>query len=154
MAPPSVTIRPYVASDWPAICRIYDAAKPVELEAGGVAASFWPLDDDPDRKKDFELSTVQVAEADDGLVGFVGVRGAYIGWLFVDPRWFRRGVGRTLLACALDAIRGEAWLWVFEGNAAAIALYTRAGFAITERRASQNRGFPSRGVKMCRRPTG
>ena len=55
MAPPPVTIRPYVASDWPAICRIYDAAKPVELEAGGVAASFCPLDDDPDRKQDFEL---------------------------------------------------------------------------------------------------
>lgn len=146
---PTVTTRPYVASDWPVVCRIFDAAKPVELAAGGVAESFCPLLADAERKKDFDSSVVWLAEQAGSVVGFIGYREHAIGWLFVDPACFRRGIGRRLLSCALEAIRGEAWLWTFEGNDAAISLYRSVGFEIEERLDTQNRGFPCRAVKMA-----
>jgi ribosomal protein S18 acetylase RimI-like enzyme len=52
--------------------------------------------------------------------------------LFVHPAFGRRGVGRTLLSAAHDALRAagcrEAFLFTHEQNERALAVYERAGY--------------------------
>jgi len=84
-----------------------------------------------------------VAERDGEVVGFVGtgpVRGdagtesastAEL-FLYVHPDTWRGGVGRSLMATALDRLvsagYADAKLWVLEGNDRAIAFYEATGW--------------------------
>ncbi len=58
--------------------------------------------------------------------------------MWVAPAHRGAGVGDALVRACLDWARGDgarrATLWAVEGNAAAIALYARHGFAPTRRR--------------------
>jgi len=60
---------------------------------------------------------------------------AHLGGMWVDPTTRRRGVGRALVDAVLAWARERGFrdivLWVAEGNAAAAALYERAGFTRT-----------------------
>lgn len=141
-------IRPYIASDWPDVCRVYDASKPIELRCGGVEASFVPLRDDHLRIDEFATSSIRVWEEDQDLFGFVGYRKDFIGWLFVHPDAFRRGIGRALLSSAVAQIEGDPYLWTMRENESAIRLYASVGFQIVEHRKTQNRGMPCHAVKM------
>lgn len=143
-------IRDYQASDWPEICRVFDLSKPYELASGGVADSFVPLAEDASRQADFAKSWIYVWEEDGAILGFVGHKGAYIGWMFVAPAAFRRGIGRALLRHALDRIDGDPFLWSMKGNHVAISLYESEGFAIIEERQTENNGSTCTAVKMAR----
>jgi GNAT superfamily N-acetyltransferase len=144
-------IRPYIASDWLEVCRVYDASKPLELRSGGVEGSFIRLCDDQPRIDAFAMSTVLVWEEDRSLMGFVGYRAEFIGWLFVHPNAFRKGIGRALLSSAIREVSGEPYLWTMRENESAISLYASAGFQIEEHRQTQNRGMQCNAVKMKRR---
>lgn len=72
-----------------------------------------------------------------GMIGFgreVGPKIAHKGFLwgfYVEPSHRNHGFGRALVSAALNAVRGsveQVTLSVVEDNAAAIALYDRAGF--------------------------
>ena len=58
-----------------------------------------------------------------------------VGGMWVDPAWRGRGIGDALLRVVLDWARGRGLsrvgLWAPEHRAAAITLYTRAGFRHT-----------------------
>jgi ribosomal protein S18 acetylase RimI-like enzyme len=73
-----------------------------------------------------------VALDDAGAVaGFARYRpsSGYLASLYVAPDAGGRGLGRALLAYALDAMPGrDVTLWVFDGNDRARTLYERAGF--------------------------
>ena len=83
-------------------------------------------------------ATYLTARDDDGVAGVL--RAAYAGgWvalssLMVAPRARRRGLATALTAAALQTAAdrgvGRAFLQVEEGNAAAVALYARCGFAL------------------------
>ena len=85
---------------------------------------------------------VWVADEKGELVGTVAARTiadeAEILNLGVVPAWRRRGVGRSLMAVALDeagqAGAKQAFLEVRESNAAARAFYSALGFTATGRR--------------------
>ncbi len=141
-------IREYKIADWPEVCRVFDRSKPYELAAGGVAESFVPLAEDTARMDQFSKSTVLVWEEGKEIRGFAGFTGSYIGWLFVEPDAFRKGIGRALLRQVVGRIDGEPWLWSMNDNRAAIGLYRSEGFEITEERATQNGGMPCIAVKL------
>jgi len=83
-----------------------------------------------------QRAPVWVAEAAEGVVGFVGLRGNEITVLYVRPDWQRRGVGRALLKAGLAAIAADGatigWLWVLEANAAARAFYAAEGGRLSD----------------------
>ncbi len=73
----------------------------------------------------------------DGLRGFIAVtvqpEWGYIENLHVDPRRRGGGIGRRLLAAAVQRLRDlrrtQAYLWVFTANQPAIRFYDRLGGA-------------------------
>lgn len=81
---------------------------------------------------------VLVAVADDRVLGFATVLprpdgDAELDALFVDPRAWRRGIGRTLVDCCLaEAERGGARALYVIGNPHARAFYDACGFVTLE----------------------
>jgi ribosomal protein S18 acetylase RimI-like enzyme len=62
----------------------------------------------------------------------------YLEYLWVAPQWRNRGVARTMVAAVLDRLRSSgvrtAYLWVMDGNDAAVRLYKSVGFVSSNRR--------------------
>lgn len=82
------------------------------------------LDEDDDWRRDVSA----VALDDHGTpVGFVNVLGSWVDQVGVTPAWRGRGLGAHLVARALGALDGEAWLTVNEDNPAQ-TLYASLGF--------------------------
>lgn len=74
-------------------------------------------------------------------VGFMGCNGPQVEMLFVDPPFFRCGVGTALLAHA-KAAHQQLTLDVNEQNPQALAFYKRQGFRIVGRSAQDGQGMP------------
>lgn len=75
------------------------------------------------------------------LAGFIGCNGAQVEMLFVEPRCFRHGVGRTLLE-HVRALHSRLTLDVNEQNPQALAFYERQGFKVVGRSALDGQGNP------------
>ncbi|UKJ71879.1 acetyltransferase [Azospirillum brasilense] len=80
-------------------------------------------------------------DGDDRPVGFLGMSGCRIDTLFVDPAWHGQGIGRALVAYALDSGQGLT-VDVNEQNSAARAFYRRLGFREIGRSALDDSGRP------------
>lgn len=137
-----VTIRPYTAIDWAAVCRIHDAARVQELAAGGVdPRAFRPMTEGAEADEFFDSETA-VACFGDRIVGFVSWNGAYITWLYVDLSAQRRWTGRRLLEHAMGQIGPEAWTNMIAGNDPALATYRAVGFEVVWERPGDCDGYP------------
>jgi ribosomal protein S18 acetylase RimI-like enzyme len=93
----------------------------------------------------------------DSVVGYTAVHPSdgEMFLLFVHPAYGGRGIGRTLLAAAHDALRvagcPEAFLFVHEQNERALAVYTAAGYRPDgSERASDFRGMPVRELRLVK----
>lgn len=91
-----------------------------------------------------------IACRDGEPVGFVSLLGQFIGGLFVDPGQQGHGIGRTLVAHALE-LKGELMLEVYTSNGQALAFYQSLGFKEQSRRAEDDEGMPFENVQMLLR---
>ena len=82
-------------------------------------------------------------------VGFIGLLSGHIGGLFVDPRLHGAGIGRQLVAHAIE-LKGELDLEVYARNERARGFYRRLGFAEIGRRARDDNGLPFELIAMRR----
>jgi len=84
----------------------------------------------------------EVAEDGGRLAGFVNMEPrvgvAHVSYVFVDPAFQGRGIGRQLLAHAVEAARGRGFtrgtLVTAEANARARQFYEREGWTLTGRK--------------------
>ena len=135
---PWITLRPAVREDAPAIAAVFGAAVRAgwtylgDLVAGPM---FTPGDWEQLIAGHLPPDVLLVAAGETG--GVVGYTAAHPGdgemfLLFVHPGYAGRGIGRTLLAAAHDALRAagcrEAFLFVHERNERALAVYAAAGY--------------------------
>jgi putative acetyltransferase len=97
------------------------------------------------------ISWVAVDEADRPL-GFMVLRGAHIGALFVDPQAHGQGVGRSLVEKAAALRRRGLTVDVNEQNPQAIGFYVRLGFAPVGRSPVDDAGRPYPLIHMRRAP--
>jgi ribosomal protein S18 acetylase RimI-like enzyme len=116
-------IRRAIAADWPAVRRVHERAVPYELDFANEA----------DRPRMASLEQVfrgelWVAEAMGRTLGFVACVRTDISWLYVDPSYFRRGIGRALLQHAVAHCGAIANAGVLADNAACLALMASEGF--------------------------
>jgi ribosomal protein S18 acetylase RimI-like enzyme len=136
-----IKIRPYEDKDWKQICAIHDAGRPDELRGSCDPRAFVPIEEDSE-VEDLKANQKFVALDEDRVVGFVGVDDKYLAWLYVDPAYYHRGIGRLLLKKGLEAIGSDAWTIVLDGNKNAIRLYESEGFVEARRFESDNAGYP------------
>jgi ribosomal protein S18 acetylase RimI-like enzyme len=141
-------IRPFQMSDETDLVRIHDLARPIELEGSCDPRAFVPLLEDKEDLAEFHEATKFVALREEHIVGFVGIEGSDVGWLYVDPEESGKGVGRRLLKQALNVIGIAASVYVLDGNKAAIGLYASEKFNEVDRFKSKNNGYPCTVVKL------
>ncbi len=70
------------------------------------------------------------------VIGLVQASDGWLSHLYVDPEYWRRGVGARLHDAALDRLRELGYegasLWVLRENTLARAMYERRGWVLTE----------------------
>ena len=133
-------IRRYDSADLPHVYRVHDLARVVELARGGVdPRAFRPMEEVADADE-FFVSETLVACDGPNVIGFVSWKGDYITWLYVEPSYHRRGIGRRLLNEALRSIGPEAWTNTLGGNEAAVSLYRDAGMKVASSRSDEYEG--------------
>jgi putative acetyltransferase len=98
---------------------------------------------------EFHLSKTAVACCDGRVVGFISWNGSYISWLYVEPGFQGQGIGKELLAHALQQIGPEAWTNMLAGNEPAQRIYTAAGMEVVWTRDSSCDGYPCRGMRLA-----
>ena len=125
-----LSIREYVHQlDWDNICKIHDKARILELEESAPKEAFVSLQNCYKEEKLFD-SIILVAEKDNELVGFIAFTNEEITWLYIDPKFFRKGYGKKLLSFALSKILRPVKVTVLINNIRAINLYKGLGFTV------------------------
>jgi ribosomal protein S18 acetylase RimI-like enzyme len=145
-------IRPYSPSDWPRLCEIHDAARMDELRASAGTAAFLTLQETAENEGLFD-ARLDVLEIDGTVAGFVAFSPEELTWLYVEPRYYRRGAGRALLRHAIANAGPRLRAEVLEGNEPALRLYLTEGFQIVERvegRLEGNESFAAIGYRLER----
>jgi ribosomal protein S18 acetylase RimI-like enzyme len=133
-----MTVRPAVREDAPAIGAVFDAAVRAGWTYLGdlVAEPMFTAEDWEQLVADHLPPNVLLVAVDetDGVIGYTAAHpgDGEMFLLFVHPACAGRGIGRTLLAAAHDALRAagcrEAFLFVHERNERALAVYAAAGY--------------------------
>lgn len=135
-------IRPALDADRLALAVLFAA---VAEERDGIATE--PPVDVEARAASWTLDGTLVAVADAELIGSLHVERSRFGFgelgMTVAREWRGRGVGSALLAAAIEWAREQGLhklsLSVFPHNAAALALYRKAGFVEEGRRVKHYR---------------
>lgn len=135
-----VRIRPYAPADRDIVVAVWQAA--VEATHDFVTAEDIRFFREEIRNRYLDMLEVHVAEDGSGQpVGFVGLDGACVEMLFVDPARHGTGIGTRLLAHA-RALKGPLSLDVNEDNPQARAFYARRGFRVVGRSPRDATGRP------------
>lgn len=124
---PDIVIRPYRPDDGRDCARIYAQAR--------RDAFYWC---EPERFQPDEFFTdsvdeaIHVAESGGRIVGFMSLwtAGHFIHLLFVDPPFYRKGVGARLLDHATALLAPWAWLKCQAQNERALAFYRSRGWVV------------------------
>lgn len=141
-------IRKYCPSDWDAIQRIHDASRQNELKLAGLESAFLPLEVAAEREGLFNYPGIFVAEEEGIVVGFVACTEDELTWLYVDPAYTRRGIGRKLTEYALQQFPGIRYIEALVGNEPARALYESFGFELTGTESGKMPGNEEFSVKV------
>lgn len=131
-------IRPYTESDKASVTDIW-----YRSAVSGhpfIDISYW----DKNRKAVGDIylpsSRTFVFEDSGRIAGFISLtEEKFIGALFVDPGFQRRGIGAALLSCARRG-RNELGLNVYAANTNAVNFYLKHGFTIAEERTDTETG--------------
>lgn len=116
-----LVIRPYTSDDWEGVCRVHDAARPIEVAEYMPPATVPEMRDAGVVDGEFYESNVHVAGDSSGdVVGFIAVHGEELTWMYVAPDVHRRGVGRRLLEHVRDELGPQGYVLA--------ALENRGGF--------------------------
>lgn len=93
------------------------------------------------------LSETFVAAQAGDPVGFISLLDSFIGGLFVAPAQQGKGIGRRLIAHALD-LKGELSLEVYTANEQAMRFYRSHGFLEVSRRSTDDDGLPFENARL------
>lgn len=125
-----IEIRSYAASDYNAVCIIHDASRKAELSLASLDAAFLPFSIAAERENFFDYPHIDVATIDNAVVAFSAYTDDEFAWLYVSPDMKRKGIGRKLVAKALDIEPGIKYIEVLYGNEPAKKLYEAMGFYV------------------------
>ena len=81
----TVTIRPYIPSDYESISRIHDSARKIELSLANLDDAVLPFSVAAEREGFFDYPHIDVAMVDGQVVGFSAYTDVEFAWLYVSP---------------------------------------------------------------------
>ena len=145
------TIRDYDAADWDAVCRVHDRARPVEFRGHPGFADgrrIRTLAEAAEEDGFFRSRTAVALWPAHGIVAFASVDGAYLSFLYVDPDYHRRGIGRALLRHVTPWMGEDGYTTVAATNAPAVALYLSAGLEVACRFPGEAEGVGGQCVRL------
>jgi putative acetyltransferase len=124
-----INIRPYVPSDWPAICRIHDLARPLEVQGFMPSATAWAMEKVAHEEKFFDSQTFVATRhnADNDILGFISIAPPEITWCYVDPAHHRQGIGKSLIHHVMPLVGEDAFVVCIAQNPQAVAFYRSFG---------------------------
>lgn len=127
-----IVIREYQPKDWKRLREIHDNARAIELHLTKLNDAFIPLAEAAFREGLFEY-TICVATINDIVHGFAAYTEDELAWLYVDPAYSRRGIGKNLIEYVISKItRRPINVEVLAGNEPALNLYKSMGFETVE----------------------
>jgi len=140
-------IRPYRADDKSRLLSIWRAAS----EIGHPFFSEDQLDEQQHLVGEIYLPKAEtwVAQYDGEPVGFIGLLDSFIGGLFVSPEAQGQGIGRALIAHALER-KHSLELEVYALNESAVGFYRRLGFVEVSRRPTDDNNLPFEVIRLRR----
>ncbi|MEO0802967.1 MAG: GNAT family N-acetyltransferase [Cyanobacteria bacterium J06642_2] len=147
-----INIRPYESTDWSRLCEIHDASRLDELTLTVGTDAFLTLEQTADNESLFD-NKIFVAVADNVVQGFIAYSDEELAWLYVDPKFYRRGVGRALVQHAVSNSAPTMKIELLEGNTPALELYRSEGFKVIEHLKGQlvgNEEFAASGFVLRR----
>jgi GNAT superfamily N-acetyltransferase len=131
-----IAIRRAIEADWANIVALHRRAAVHERALTGLQSDA----DIADAQHRFR-GDLYVAVRGERLAGFVAWARNEINWLYVDPAFFRRGVGEGLLQYALEHCGFVAHVRVLSGNRPMLELCRNQGFVpVDENAAGQDAG--------------
>ena len=149
----TITVRPYVQSDYEQISQIHDAARKIELSLAALDEAYLPFTVASVREDFFDYPHIDVALMEGQIVGFCSYTDEELAWLYVSPDRMRRGIGSALVSNALQVEPNIDAIEVLVGNEPAKSLYEKFGFRlekIVEGVMPGNESFPVRVYCMSR----
>ena len=145
-----VNIRAYESKDWSRLCEIHDASRLDELSLTVGKGAFLTLEQTAESEGLFD-NKLMVADVDGVIQGFVAYGDAELTWLYVNPKFYKKGVGRALVRSAIAESISAIELEVLEGNTPALNLYLSEGFKVVKRiegKLEGNEGFAAVGLVL------
>lgn len=145
-----LSVRKYKPEDWPRLVEIHDSARKTELRLAQMDDAFLPLCEAAPREGLF-VYHLDVAVLNHLVVGFIAYSEDEIAWLYVDLAFARQGIGKCLVAHALENIPVRpVVLEVLSGNEPAIRFYHALGFETVEKTSGAMPGNESFQVTVYR----
>ncbi|MEM8613656.1 MAG: N-acetyltransferase [Cyanobacteria bacterium P01_H01_bin.105] len=127
-----INIRPYKSTDWPRLCEIHDTSRLDELSFTVGTDAFLTLEQTANNEGLFD-NKLFVAAIDNIVQGFVAYSAEELTWLYVHPKFYRKGIGRALLRHAVADSESAMEIELLEGNTPALELYLSEGFKVVKR---------------------
>lgn len=122
-----IIIREYRVKDYHRIEQIHDLARLQELKIGKAEHYFQPLAKAIYRADLFN-SKIFVTCHKRRIIGFVAIKPHLLDYIYIDPAFQGRGVGKKLLSYSLKGMKRPVSLEVFSENIVAQKLYRSCGF--------------------------
>ncbi|NVD97819.1 GNAT family N-acetyltransferase [Massilia sp. BJB1822] len=144
-----MAVRPYIETDFQAVCRIYLDAKRDELAFERGDFLITPLDQDAVIRAAFKESAVLVFESDE-VLGFSATFDGQLRALFVHSSARGRGAGGALLNAVLAEAPQGISLNVAKSNEGARRFYEEHGFAAVGEIVRQYGGYDVAYLQMRR----
>ena len=101
-----------------------------------IEADYWKKNYDVVRKLIPEAE-VFVAEENEELQGFIGLKDTYIAGIFVKPMEQSKGIGTELLRTVMN-LNDQLQLNVYKKNIRAVVFYQHRGFKIVNQETDEN----------------
>lgn len=122
-----IVIRRAIEVDWASIIALHRRAAVHERRLAGIASDSDIAEAQHQFRGDLHVAFLGVR-----LAGFVSWANNEIAWLYVEPAFFRRGVGTKLLQHALDHCGFVAHIRVLLHNRPMLDLCASQGFVAVE----------------------
>lgn len=124
-------IRKYEPNDFDPVTRLWRRAREVSLPEFQRAKGY-PFEMDCAYFRDHILpnNQVWVVEVDKRPVAFMAIKDDFIDDLYIDPDYWRMGIGRALLAHARTLSPKKLRLFTLQINVNARAFYEKNGFKV------------------------